>query len=125
MPYNLLQISIFIIGTILIIAGTYLATYLITSRQSKIYRSRYIKIHDQTKISRKHRLMVVEVASQYYLIGVSRGQFTRIDALDSSLFTEKERQIAAEDLSFLGTGANAARNSKRIQEIVKKNQPEA
>lgn len=82
------QVTIFIIGTIVIVFGAYYVTYYIglkaSGQRKGRVRNRNINLLDRFSISKDKSFCVVEIAGKVYVIGVTNQSMTLLDTFDAA-----------------------------------------
>ena len=85
-----MQVTFFIIGTIVIIVGAYYVTYFIGVKSSGVSRGRgkgrSISILDRFAISKDKSFCLVEIAGKVYVVAVTNQSVTLLDTLDAATF---------------------------------------
>lgn len=91
-----LQVTVFIIGTVIIVFGAYYVTYFIGSKASGRAKgrtkNRNINILDRFAISKDKSFCIVEIAGKVYIVGITNQSMTVIDTLDAMEYTEAAAQ---------------------------------
>ena len=84
------QVTVFIIGTIVIIIAAYYVTYFIGMKSTGASRgrNRNINMVDRFAISKDKSFCLVEIAGKIYVVGVTNQGMTLLDTLDAEEFAE-------------------------------------
>lgn len=102
------QVTLFIVGTIIIIVGAYYVTYFIGVKSSGISRgrnrNRNINMLDRFSISKDKSFCLVEIAGKVYVVGVTNQSMTLLDILDAATFAETAAERGGA-FSWQGSGA--------------------
>ena len=85
-----LQVTLFIVGTIVIIIAAYYVTYFIGIKSSGASRgrNRNINLLDRFSISKDKSFCLVEIAGKVYVVAVTNQSMTLLDTLDAATFAE-------------------------------------
>ena len=87
-----LQLTLTLIGIVIIIIAAYYATYYIgvkASGQNRVrFRNRNINLIDRFAFSRDKSFCLVEIAGKVYVIGITNQTMTLLDTLDAAAFAE-------------------------------------
>lgn len=87
-----LQVTIFIIGTVIVVFGAYYVTYYIgvkaSGRSRTRIRNRNINMLDRFAISKDKSFCAVEIAGKVYIVGITNQSMTLLDTLSSEEYAE-------------------------------------
>ena len=83
-----LQVTLFIVGTVIIIVAAYYVTYFIGVKSSGASRgrNRNINLLDRFSISKDKSFCLVEIAGKVYVVAVTNQSMTLLDTLDAATF---------------------------------------
>jgi len=113
------QVTLFIVGTIIIIIAAYYVTYFIgvKSTGASRGRNRNINLLDRFSISKDKSFCLVEIAGKVYVVAVTNQSMTLLDTLDAATFagTAAERGGASSWQTQGGQGGKyTARMTNRL-----------
>lgn len=76
------QIITFVIGSIVVIFGAYLTTYLVARGSQRVYKGRAIQVLDRFSLSKDKSLMLIAVYDRIYLVAFAAGSVTLLDNIE-------------------------------------------
>ena len=85
-----MQVTLFIVGMVIIIVAAYYVTYFIGVKSSGAsrgrIRNRNINLLDRFSISKDKSFCLIEIAGKVYVVGVTNQSMTLLDTLDAATF---------------------------------------
>jgi len=116
------QVTLYLIGIVIIIIGAYYATYYIglkASGQSRgRIRNRNINVIDRFAFSRDKSFCLVEIAGKVYVIGVTNQTMTLLDTLDAAAFSENVQERSPQVVWHSPGGKYSGKMTKRLAAFI-------